>query len=444
MFYFEDRTGPDFGAGAPTYPEWQFPSWLKDAKFGIFVHWGLYSVPAFAETGEAPVPVEDAYRDHRYAEWYANTVRIAGSSAAAYQHGTFGPGTTYEDLADIWTAEAFDAADCINLFRRAGARYVIPTAKHHDGFCLWDTATTAFNSAQRGPGRDLIAEFAGATRDAGLKFGCYFSGALDWHVSDFPAITADPDVFRLRRNDEDFARYSFEQASELVERFTPDILWNDIEWPDGGKSASAFSVAALFHKYLQAVPDGIVNDRWGVPSHGYLTREYSDIGALTGKNWESCRGLGRSFGVNQRETDADVLTVAEVVRHLVSVVARNGNLLLNIGLNADGTVPALYRERLEGLGSWLNVNGEAIYGTRPWIGSPGAHNGTERLAVTVGTSATYLLVMDPVAELPATPLETGTGRWLGAPSAGSRFAVPDSLKSSPVAVYAVPHSGAPA
>ncbi|ALE05021.1 alpha-L-fucosidase [Arthrobacter sp. ERGS1:01] len=440
MINFEDRVGPDFGANAPRYPQWEFPQWLAEAKFGIFVHWGLYSVPAWAEVGNAPTPVEDAYRDHQYAEWYGNTVRLEGSSAQNYQRSTFGPGTSYEDLADVWKAESFDAAACLEVFRQAGAKYVVPTTKHHDGFCLWNTETTPFNSAVRGPGRDLIQEFATATRDAGLKFGAYFSGALDWHASDFRAIDSDPDIFRLRRNDEDFARYSYEQVHELVERFAPDILWNDIEWPDAGKSDADFGVAALFNEYRAAVPEGIVNDRWGVPSHGYLTREYSDIGGLSDQHWESCRGLGRSFGVNQNETDADVLSVAELVLHLVSVVSRNGNFLLNIGLAADGTVPERYRERLLGLGAWLAVNGDAIYGTRPWAGTMTPEQ-QAHYAVTVGSDATFLSVITPGTELPPAPLDIAGGVWLGAGVNGDGgICVPAALAGEPVAVLRIPHT----
>lgn len=444
MINFEDRVGPDFGERAPRYPDWEFPGWLAEAKFGIFVHWGLYSVPAFAEVGGTATPVEDAYRDHQYAEWYGNTVRIEGSSAQAYQRANFGPGSSYEDLADVWTAKNFDAGECLELFKAAGARYVVPTTKHHDGFCLWNTETTPFNSAARGPGRDLIGEFATAARSTGLKFGAYFSGALDWHVSDFRAIDSDPDIFRLRRNDEDFARYSHAQVRELINRYRPDILWNDIDWPDAGKSDADFGVAALFDEYLTVVPGGIVNDRWGVPSHGYLTREYSDIGGLSGKHWESCRGLGRSFGVNQRETTADVLSVAELVRHLVSVVSRNGNFLLNIGLAADGTVPAIYRDRLLGLGAWLTANGEAIYATTPW---PGTLTATQKdhYAVTVGEEAAYLFVLTadaPDAGLPPAPLDVTGGHWLGAAhGSDGPFAVPCELQGQPVAVFAIPHSG---
>lgn len=439
MINFEDRVGPDFGEHNPSYPDWEFPAWLAEAKFGIFVHWGLYSVPAWAEVAGSATAVEDAYRDHQYAEWYGNTVRIEGSSAQAYQRANFGPGSSYEDLADLWTAEKFDAGAVLELFRQAGAKYVVPTAKHHDGFCLWDTNTTPFNSAARGPRRDLMAELAQASRAAGLKFGAYYSGALDWHVSDFRAIDSDPDIFRLRRNDEDFARYSHAQAVELIEKFAPDILWNDIEWPDAGKSDADFGVAALFRGYLRAVPEGIVNDRWGVPSHGYLTREYSDIGGLSEQHWESCRGLGRSFGVNQQETEADVLSVAELVQHLVSVVSRNGNLLLNIGLAADGTVPQIYRERLLGLGAWLASNGDAIYGTTPWAGQL-TDEQAKHYAVTVGNSATYLHVLTPDAPLPPAPLGIAGGSWLGAAgSVDDSLVVPAALAGQPVAVLSIPH-----
>ncbi|WP_246099913.1 alpha-L-fucosidase [Tessaracoccus rhinocerotis] len=153
-----------------------------------------------------------------------------------------------------------------------GARYVFPTTKHHDGFCLWDTATTRFRTAHRGPKHDLIAEIHDAVRAAGARFGVYFSGALDWHVSDLPPIQSDRDLFTLRRNDAEFSRYSTAQLDELIERFQPEVLWNDIEWPDGGKGGEDYALAAVFREYLRQVPDGVVNDRWGVPAHGFLTR----------------------------------------------------------------------------------------------------------------------------------------------------------------------------
>ncbi|MFK3679358.1 alpha-L-fucosidase [Microbacterium sp. NPDC090218] len=395
MMNFEKRTGPELGAEAPTYPTQSVPDWYRDAKLGFFVHWGLYSVPAWAvQHGEGVnIPTEDAYAWHQYAEWYGNTVRIAGSPTWERHQQVFGPGTSYEDLADRWDASAFDADAFVGELVGAGARYIIPTTKHHEGFCLWDTATTGFNAAARGPRRDLISEFHDATRRAGAKFGVYYSGALDWHVSDFPPIESDTDLFRFRRNDAHFARYSAAQLDELVSRFSPDVLWNDIEWPDGGKGRDEYAVAALLERYFDAVPDGVVNDRWGVPYHGFLTREYTDIPEIIPEPWESTRGLGYSFGFNQAEDERHSLSGAALIRLLVDVVAKNGNLLINVGPAADGSIPELQRSAMQELGAWLRVNGDAIYGTRPWV-RMGERTGAPRRYTTSG-STVHVQALDP-------------------------------------------------
>ncbi|MGI0521024.1 alpha-L-fucosidase [Microbacterium maritypicum] len=403
MMNFEKRTGPDFGADAPVYPAQDVPEWYRDAKLGFFVHWGLYSVPAWAvQHGEGVnIPTEDAYAWHQYAEWYGNTVRIAGSPTWERHQQLFGPGTSYEDLADQWDASAFDADAFVGELVGAGAKYIVPTTKHHEGFCLWDTATTGFNAAARGPRRDLIAEFHDATRRAGAKFGVYYSGALDWHVSDFPPIESDTDLFRFRRNDEHFARYSAAQLDELVSRFSPDVLWNDIEWPDGGKGRDEYAVAALLERYFAAVPDGVVNDRWGVPYHGFLTREYTDIPEIIPQPWESTRGLGFSFGFNQAEDERHSLSGAALIRLLVDVVAKNGNLLINVGPAADGSIPELQRSAMRELGTWLEANGDAIYGTRPWI-RMGERTGAPRRYTTTGATV-HVHALDPstgMLELP--------------------------------------------
>lgn len=413
MMNFEKRTGPDLGADAPTYPTQGVPDWYRDAKLGFFVHWGLYSVPAWAvQHGEGVnIPTEDAYAWHQYAEWYGNTVRIAGSPTWERHQQLFGPGTSYEDLADRWDASAFDADAFVGELVGAGARYIIPTTKHHEGFCLWDTATTGFNAVARGPRRDLISEFHDATRRAGAKFGVYYSGALDWHVSDFPAIESDTDLFRFRRNDAHFARYSAAQLDELVARFSPDVLWNDIEWPDGGKGRDEYAVAALQERYFDAVPDGVVNDRWGVPYHGFLTREYTDIPEIIPEPWESTRGLGYSFGFNQAEDERHSLSGAALIRLLVDVVAKNGNLLINVGPAADGSIPELQRSAMRELGAWLQANGHAIYGTRPWI-RMGERSGAPRRYTTTGPTV-HVHALDPSVGAIGLPdeLRTRDLRW---------------------------------
>ncbi len=447
MMNFEKRTGPDLGAAAPEYPSNAVPEWYRDAKLGFFVHWGLYSVPAWAvQHGPGVnIPTEDAYAWHQYAEWYGNTVRIAGSPTWERHQELYGPGTSYEDLADLWDAEAFDADAFVGELVAAGAKYVVPTTKHHEGFCLWGTGTTGFNAVARGPRRDLIAEFHDATRRAGARFGVYYSGALDWHVSDFPAIESDTDLFRYRRNDEHFSRYAAAQLEELVERFSPDLLWNDIEWPDGGKGPEAYGVAGLLSRYFDAVPDGVVNDRWGVPYHGFLTREYTHIDEIIPQPWESTRGLGYSFGYNSAEDTRHTLSGPDLIRMLVDVVSKNGNLLINVGPDAQGRIPELQRETMRELGDWLRHNGSAVYGTRPWIRF-GEETGAPR-RYTTSADGVHVHALDPAVGAVALPAELSHGdvRWSDGSSAEfdavdggtTSVRIPDALRSAPVATLTV-------
>lgn len=443
---FETRTGPDFGDAAPVYPAADVPEWYRDAKLGFFVHWGLYSLPAWAPAHPpGGVPVEDAYAHHQYAEWYANTVRIPGSPTWRRHQELYGTGSSYEDLADRWDADGFDADAFVGELVGAGARYVVPTTKHHDGFCLWGTDTTTFNAVRRGPRRDLIAEFHDATRRAGARFGVYYSGALDWHVGDFPPIESDTDLFRFRRHDEAFARYAGAQLDELVTRFRPDVLWNDIEWPDGGKGHEDYALAALFRRYFDTVPDGALNDRWGVPRHGYLTREYTHVDGVLDTPWESTRGLGYSFGYNQAEDATHSLSGAALIRLLADVVSKNGNLLINVGPRADGSIPELQLAAMRELGAWLRRDGAAVYGTRPWVRAS-EEVGAPR-AYTAAAGVVNAIALDPAAgvlELPP-ELADGDGRWGdGSPAVLERRAdgrvdavIPDALRGEAAVALAV-------
>lgn len=423
MLNFEGRTGPELQTPV-AYPSPGVPQWWQDAKLGVFWHWGLYSIPAWASVEDPPEDTQwAAYAWHHYAEWYANTMRIEGSPTRERHQRIFGVGTSYEDLADLWRPD-LDAVGLARDVRRWGARYFVPTTKHHDGFCLWDTATTGFNAARRGPGRDLIADLETAMRGEGLRFGLYFSGALDWHVSEFPAITSDEELFSFRRQDEAFARYAASQVDELIERFRPDVLWNDIEWPDAGKGHDEWGLGALFRRYLQAVPEGVLNDRWGVPFHGHLTREYARVDDIIASPWEATRGIGRSFGYNEAEGEGEYLSGAGLVRLLVDVVAKGGNLLLNIGPDASGGVPDRQRDRLDVLGGWLAGQGEAIYGTRPWV-----RYGDNGVRYTHRDGQVYVFIMDPWNEVQLPPELVGRkARWLGEPGEpwplGERVRVP--------------------
>lgn len=439
---FELRTGPRQVDTGVDYPDLTPPEWFRDAKLGVFIHWGLYSIPAYAELppDDGHIPVEEAYERHQYAEWYANTVRLPASGAYAFHQERFGVGTTYEDLAAQWETPRFDPAEWLDVIGSIGARYAILASKHHDGYCLWDTATTSFNAARRRPGRDLVAEISAGVRAAGLRFGLYFSGALDWHVTDLPPANSDADVFRLRRSDRAFAAYAATQMRELVDRFEPDIFWNDLDWPDAGKLPGPNSVATLLGEYLARCPDGAVNDRWGVPAHGYLTREYLHVPEVLERPWECCRGLGRSFGINERERPEHQLSGAELVRLLCDVVGKNGNLLINIGPRADGSLPPEYAKTFSEVGRWLQVNGEAIFGTRPWF--PAGHRPPADLAVTTDGRQVYVCALAPekgIVTLPA-GLDAAEARWLGADraaSVGPDVEIPAGLRHEPGAVLAV-------
>ncbi|MFC3999094.1 alpha-L-fucosidase [Nocardiopsis sediminis] len=355
----------------------EVPSWYRDAKFGIFVHWGAYSVPAWAEPiGElGTIDRPTWFRHNPYAEWYANTVRIDGSPAQEHQRQAHG-GAPYDDFLDQWGAEEFDPDAMVALFARTGARYVVPTSKHHDGIALWDAPGTGTrNTVHRGPRRDLIGEFEQASRRAGLRFGVYYSGGLDWNFSDHPPITDDH--FQSRRPlGEDYNAFAYAHVKDLIDRYRPDVLWNDIEWPDSGKREGPGGLVELFDHYYATVPHGVVNDRWGLTHWDFRTSEYQQgTESENSGMWENTRGIGFSFGYNRVEDERHYLDGPGVLRHLVDVVSRGGNLLLNVGPDSAGRLPAQQRAALEAVAEWTALNGGAVFDSTvldPAIGAPGA------------------------------------------------------------------------
>lgn len=345
------------------------PGWFPDAGLGIFIHWGAYSVPAWAEpTGELGA-VDDAtwFRHNPYAEWYFNTIRFEDSPAREHHRATYGD-APYDDFLDAWRTSEFNPDDWAALFARAGARYVVPTTKHHDGIALWDAPGTATrNTVHRGPQRDLVSDIERAVRAAGMRFGVYYSGGLDWNVTDLPVLDRHTAIRRLRPNDAAYAAYAALQVQDLVDRYRPDVLWNDIEWPDAGKHAHELGLLRLIERYYEAVPEGVVNDRWGDTHADYGTSEYqAHLDSEDDSYWENCRGVGLSFGYNRVEDSSHLMSPAQTVRHLADVVSRGGNLLLNIGPTAEGAIPDQQRQVLEGLAVWMDGGGSAfVHGSRP-------------------------------------------------------------------------------
>lgn len=337
-------------------PQRVLPEWLHDATLGIFIHWGPYSVPAWAEPTGAwgAIPPETWFQHNAYAEWYANTIRIDGSPAAAH-HAQAHDDAPYEAFIDQWKAEHYDPRSWATLFRSMGVDYVVPVTKHHDGVTLWQAPGAAgFNTVDRGPRRDLLEPLADAVRAEGIRFGVYYSGGLDWHITSFPPIQSPDDVNAYRPVDDAYAAYATGHVRDLIDRYRPSVIWNDIEWPDAGKEDG--SLDALIAHYREVVPDGVINDRWGADIWDYRTSEYShDVHNEQGTGWEHNRGLGFSFGHNRIEDEELTLSPRQLAKLYADVVSRGGRLLLNIGPDASGLIPDVQRRTLEGVAEWLTA-----------------------------------------------------------------------------------------
>jgi alpha-L-fucosidase len=366
-------------AQTPYAPTWAsldqrpIPAWFTDAKFGLFIHWGVYSVPAYRPV--SPHPYET------YAEWYGADVYGNPALRQSFHNKNYGPAFTYRDFGPLFRAELFDPARWADLFVRAGARYVVLTAKHHDGYCLWPTTAPykqRWNSTVVGPKRDLIGELTQAVRARGLKMGFYYS-LLEWEST---TTTTRPSGYYLPKADIDnyqipeaqyVAKNSLWQLKELVSTYQPALLFADGEWDRSADYWRSPEFLAWLYNEAPNKDEVVVNDRWGQGTRGqhggYYTSEYASDNNKVGVQhpWEESRGMGQSYGFNRAENLEDYSTSAQLVHQLIDIVSRGGNLLLNIGPAADGTIPVLMQERLVDIGQWLALNGEAIYGTRPWV-----------------------------------------------------------------------------
>lgn len=329
------------------------PAWYLDAKFGVFIHWGVYSVPAWGKVGE-------------YAEWYWYRQQSKNPKEAVwgeFHAKNYGKDFPYQDFAPQFTAELFNADQWASLFARAGVKYVVPTSKHHEGFALWPSAEASrtwgrpWNAAEIGPRRDLMQELADATRKQGLKFGFYYS-LYEWFN---PLWLKD----RARYVDE----HMTPQFKDVVTRYQPAIIFSDGEWDMTSAEWKSEALLAWLFNESPSRDEVVINDRWGKETRhkhgGYYTTEYT-AGMQDGAHaWEESRGMAFSYGLNRAERADDYKTSRELILVLIDLVSRGGNLLLDIGPAADGTIPPLMEERLLDIGAWLKVNGEAIYGTRP-------------------------------------------------------------------------------
>jgi alpha-L-fucosidase len=356
---------------AQTYePTWDsvdkrpIPTWFSDAKFGIFIHWGTYSVPSYAPV----IPGKLAY-----AEWYWNAMTNGKSNPNAdelqkrtwaFHQEVYGGDFPYQNFASQFKAELFNPDHWAEVFANSGAKYVVLTSKHHEGFALWPSKEASatwgrpWNAVEIGPKRDLLGDLSEAVRRKGLRMGYYYS-LYEWYnplwLYDKPRYVRE---------------HMFPQFKDLVTHYKPSIIFSDGEWELPSADWHSAELLAWLYNESPVKDEVVVDDRWGSDTRhkhgGYWTTEYTAGMSGVEHPWEESRGMGVSYGYNRAEDLKIYHTGRELVFILVDTVSRGGNLLLDIGPKADGTIPVVMEERLTEMGRWLKVNGEAIYGARPW------------------------------------------------------------------------------
>ena len=367
-------------AAGPFRPDWQslsnyeVPEWYKDAKFGIFIHWGVYSVPAFGS------------------EWYPREMYLKGSEINKHHLATYGPLTSfgYKDFIPMFKAEKFDPQAWAKLFKESGARYVVPVFEHHDGFAMYDSDLSDWTAKKMGPHRDVDGELAAAIRAEGLHLGAsshriehdWFldggrnqdSDVNDPKYADFygpahPRIDANHDVLA-----EDwtyvspaYARDWVARNAEIVQKYKPDLIYFD--WWIGQPSVRPYLAQFAAYYYNESLKHGavgIINYKLvDMEAHSaVLDIERGQTSSILPVTWQTDTSVSnKSWGYIESDT---FKTPSFIIHQLTDVVSKNGNLLMNIGPRSDGTIPDEVQQILLGVGSWLKVNGDAIYGTRPW------------------------------------------------------------------------------
>jgi alpha-L-fucosidase len=363
----------------PYHPNWEslrqyeVPDWYKDAKFGIFIHWGVYSVPAFGS------------------EWYPRQMVQQGSEEYKHHLATYGSPATfgYKDFIPRFTAEHFDPNQWADLFKAAGAKYVVPVFEHHDGFAMYNSGLSDWTVVKMGPHRDVYAELAAALRQRGLRLGAsshriehdfFLDGGrkIESDVNDpqFAAFYGPAHAWLDGKKTllEDFTYVSdaylddwLARDTEIVEKYSPDIMYFD--WWIGHPRARAQVAKFAAFYYNRAASQNevpVINYKLSAMEEhsAVLDLERGQLSGIRPLYWQTDTSISnKSWGYIENDSFKSAETIVD---QLVDIVSKNGNLLLNVGPRSDGTIPEQIQSTLRDVGSWLSVNGEAIYGTRPW------------------------------------------------------------------------------
>ncbi len=356
------------------------PQWLKDAKFGIYTHWGIYCVPAKGPN----------------ATWYPYNMYSPGTEQYEYHVKTYGGPEKfgYKDFIPEFTGEKFDADEWAELFKKAGARFAGPVGEHHDGFTMWDTRYSEWNAAKMGPKRDVVGELAKAMRAQDMKYLIALHHAENWwfYPHHIPAYdTADPRYAGLYGQPHDLGGipdrqlrheewWDFERPSqkfleqwknktlEAIDRYQPDMLWFDFGLRFIQEKYKKDFLAYYFNRAEEWGKEVVVTYKWHdlVPGSGVIDLELGRFDTLTYMDWitDTTVDAGHGWGYLK---ETPYKTPQNLIHYLVDNVSKNGYMLLNVGPRSDGSIPEQAQEILHAIGKWLAVNGEAIYGTTPWM-----------------------------------------------------------------------------
>ena len=385
------------------------PAWFEDAKLGVFIDWNLYSVASYAREKPDAAFYPDWYCDFmHYDSGESKDAHLGVNGIRSYHEKNWGKDFKRDDFIPLFTGRKFNADKLCGFLKDCGARYFVPFLKHHDGFCLWDSTWTQRTSVRRGPKRDFAAEMVAACRAQGLKFGFYFSTG-EW---EYPFLADDGRIevrpgglgtgapwptdqreFETRISGKvavrDYAReYVIPQAVEFIDRYDPDLIWFDGEWDSSWKHLGSAGIAAYLYNRAEGRKEVAVNDRFGLrrelPTEhtrqemfenllrchcgDFYTDESGDVADRLDPTrhhvWEECTGISKCYGNHWNESEANVMSERAFLEKFTGIVARGGNLLLLVNLDADGCIPKTEELRLRQIGAWLKANGEAIYGTR--------------------------------------------------------------------------------
>ena len=335
------------------------PKWFNEAKFGIFIVWGPYSVPAWA-------PASNDKNRTNYSEWYGHRVMYSNDKQwKEFHEQNYGKDFKYEQFAPMLKGELFDADEWAHYIAASGAKYTAFCVNYHDGFAMWPTEyaktmnTDKWNTAVIGPMRDVTKEVKEAVEKKGVDFGIYYSLTEWWH----PLMRSD--------KKEEFAlNWLHPKFKEVVSEYEPCFIFLDGDWDADSKTWHTEELAAWLYNDSPVSDNVVVNDRWGKETRGVYgdiySSEYGGAKGFDGHPWQEDRGIGKSYGYRRNENLEDYKSGDELIELLTRCIMNGGNLLLDIGPAADGTIPVIMQQRLIEIGDWLKVNGEAIYGTTAW------------------------------------------------------------------------------